>query len=79
MLPFFALNKEKLYGTGTVRTTQKFFDTFGIDVVHKKVEHHLCQFVQTGKMHRDFNKFLRSDKMGIDYDQIHYKFKDPEK
>lgn len=68
---------EQLYGPGTERTLSKFFDTFGIDVVHKKVQHHLCRFVQSGNMHRQFLQFLRPDGMGIDYSKIDYKFVDP--
>jgi hypothetical protein len=69
---------EDLYGLGGVRTPEKFYETFGVDVVNKKTEHHLCRFVEwNGKMHKDFNVFLRSDGMGIDYDKITYRFKDP--
>lgn len=55
----------------------QFYKTFGIDVVNKKTQHHLCSFVQTGNMHRQFTRFLRSDGMGIDYSKIDYEFKDP--
>lgn len=69
---------EELYGLGGVRTPEKFYETFGIDVVKKKTEHHLCRFVDWGgKMHTDFNKFLRPDGMGIDYSKITFRFKDP--
>ena len=71
--------KEQLYGIGTERTVEKFYETFGIDVVHKKVEQHLCKFVRTGKMHNMFLPFLRSNGMGIDYSKIDYKFVDPDK
>lgn len=74
---FLQLKQEQLYGPGTERTLSKFFDTFGIDVVHKKVQHHLCRFVQSGNMHRQFLQFLRPDGMGIDYSKIDYKFVDP--
>jgi len=72
-------SEEDRYGCGKVRTTQKFYDTFGIDVVHKRTEHNLCEFVQTGIMHNDFMKFLRKDGMGIDYNKISYRFKNPMK
>lgn len=69
--------EEKRYGVGKVRDVTQFFDTFGIDVVKKKVQQNLCSFVQGGKMHHQFLKHLRPNGMGIDYSQIDYKFKDP--
>lgn len=64
------------YGLGQVRKPQKFFDTFGIDVVHQTVQHHLCRFV--GKpMMKEFLPALRSNRMGLDYSKIHYQFVDP--
>ena len=71
--------EEKRYGLGGVRAPELFYDIFGIDVVRKKTEHHLCEFVEGGKMHRDFTSHLRPDGMGIDYSQISYRFKDPHK
>lgn len=65
------------YGLGGVRTPERFYDIFGIDVVNKKNEGHLCRFVDTGDMHKKFTKALRKDGMGIDYDKIDYKFIDP--
>ena len=73
----FCGTQEDIYGLGGVRTPEKFYDTFGIDVFNKKTEGHLCRFVDRGGMHRQFTKFLRSDGMGIDYDRITYRFKDP--
>ena len=69
--------EEDVYGLGGVRTPEKFYETFGIDVVHKTTEHHLCKFVQPGTMHRQFSSYLRADGMGINYDSISYRFKDP--
>mmetsp|Transcript_13887 Transcript_13887/g.26153 ORF Transcript_13887/g.26153 Transcript_13887/m.26153 type:complete len:701 (+) Transcript_13887:43-2145(+) len=69
---------EKLYGTGKVRTVQKFLDTFGIDLKEMTVQKHLCRFVDA-PMTKMFTKAMRSDKMGIDYDRITYQFKDPKK
>jgi [Skp1-protein]-hydroxyproline N-acetylglucosaminyltransferase len=64
------------YGLGRVRATDKFFATFGIHVKEQKVEQHLCRFV--GKpMMEVFLPALRSNGMGLDYDKIHYQFKDP--
>eukprot|EP00560_Eucampia_antarctica_P007781 CAMPEP_0197828214 /NCGR_PEP_ID=MMETSP1437-20131217/4848_1 /TAXON_ID=49252 ORGANISM="Eucampia antarctica, Strain CCMP1452" /NCGR_SAMPLE_ID=MMETSP1437 /ASSEMBLY_ACC=CAM_ASM_001096 /LENGTH=611 /DNA_ID=CAMNT_0043429377 /DNA_START=40 /DNA_END=1875 /DNA_ORIENTATION=+ len=71
-------SEEERYGLGGVRTTQKFYETFGIDVVNKVTEHNLCKFVN-GQMHNMFIKHLRSDGMGVDYDKIDYKFKNPDK
>ena len=68
---------EEMYGLGKVRTTHKFFETYGIDVVKKKKEDHLCKFV--GKnMHKIWKQRLRKNGMGIDYDEITYKFLDPD-
>jgi len=69
--------EEEKYGLGGVRTPELFYEMFGVDVVNKKTEQHLCQFVETGQMHHMFNEFLRPDGMGIDYSKISYRFKDP--
>ena len=66
--------EEEKYGLGGVRTPELFYETFGVDVVNKRTEQHLCQFVETGKMHREFNKVLRPDGMGIDYSKISFRF-----
>ncbi len=68
--------EEKKYGLGKVRTVKKFLQTFGINKVTKKVQAHLCRFV--GKpMNKMFLQHLRKDRIGIDYDQISFVFKDP--
>jgi hypothetical protein len=64
------------YGLGNVRQVQQFFDTFGIHVQNQTVEQHLCRFVGRPMMDK-FLPFLRSNGMGIDYDQISYRFVDP--
>jgi len=71
--------EEDRYGLGGVRTPEKFYEIFGIDVHKKTVEGHLCSFVDggNGKMHRMFTKYLKSDGMGIDYSKVDYQFKDP--
>lgn len=70
---------EDIYGLGSVRTPEKFYELFGIDVVKKTVEGHLCTFVSDGaKMHKLFTPHLRKDGMGIDYTNIDYRFKDPD-
>ena len=66
-----------LYSLGHVRTTQKFFKTFGIHVEEKTVEHHLCQFVGSESMVQVFMPALRKNRMGVDYDKIDYEFVDP--
>ena len=64
------------YGLGNVRSPDKFFNTFGIHTDSQTVEHHLCSFV--GKpMMKEFLPALRPNRMGLDYDKIHYQFKDP--
>ncbi len=68
--------EEKKYGLGQVRTVKKFLQTFGINIVKKKVQAHLCRFV--GKpMNKIFLQHRREDRMGIDYDRISFVFKDP--
>lgn len=71
--------EEDKYGLGGVRTPELFYETFGIDVVKKTTEHHLCRFVESGNMHKQFTRVLRPDGMGIDYSKIAYRFKDPMK
>lgn len=69
---------EMKYGLGKVRTTKKFFDTFGIHTETQTVEHNLCSFV--GKpMMAVFHPHLRADRMGINYDEIDFEYKDASK
>ena len=70
-------DEEELYGLGKARTTQKFFDSFGIDTTDKNVKTHLCQLVGRN-MHTIWKQHLRKNRMGIDYDAIEYKCQDPE-
>lgn len=66
------------YGLGGVRTPEKFYRIFGIDVVKKKTQGHLCEFVMNGAhMHKMFTPKMRSDGMGIDYSQIEFEWVDP--
>lgn len=70
---------ETVYGLGGVRTPEKFYDTFGIDVFNKKLQHHLCKWVNGPAelgMHKEFTPYLRKDGMGIDYDLIEFEFVD---
>ena len=69
-------NEEK-YGLGKARKTQRFFDVFGIHTDTQTVEGHLCRFVGRPMM-KVFLPALRSNRMGIDYDKIDYRFKDPD-
>jgi hypothetical protein len=69
---------EDIYGLGGVRTPEQFYNIFGIDVVEKTTEGHLCKFVAEGRMHKEFTPFLRKDGMGIDYSQIHGAWVDPD-
>ena len=68
--------EEQKYGIGKVRDLQTFFDTFGIHTKNQTVEQHLCRFVGK-KMQNEFKPHLRSDRMGINYDTISFRFKDP--
>jgi hypothetical protein len=63
-----------------VRSPEQFYETFGIDVVNKNTQGHLCQFVSEGegRMHKEFAPHLRQDGMGIDYSNIHTKWVDPD-
>jgi len=69
---------ESKYGLGRVRSTKKFFETFGIHTDTQTIEDGLCTFV--GKpMMQEIGGHLRSDTMGINYDEITYRFVDPKK
>jgi hypothetical protein len=70
--------EEDRYGLGGVRKPEKFYELFGIDVVKKETQGHLCQFVDTnGRMHKEFSPLLRSDGMGIDLSKVHFHWIDP--
>ena len=70
--------EEDVYGIGAVRTPEKFYEMFGIDVEKKTIEGHLCSFVhEGGRMHNMLVPKLRPDGMGIDYSDVTYRFKDP--
>jgi hypothetical protein len=64
----------ELFGIGQVRDLGKFFMSFGVHVRERITERKLCDFVGTGRMHRMFHAFLRGDGMGVDYNQIHFRF-----
>lgn len=69
--------EEESYGIGGVRTPESFFRFLGIDVMNRKMEGHLCQFVTSGRMHSMLMPHLRDDGMGIDYSGINFSWKDP--
>lgn len=70
----FFRGKEEFYGIGKVRSLSKFYETLGIDVLNRKMPRNLCEFVNSGEMHRTFYQGLKPDGMGIDYNKIDYKF-----
>ena len=70
---------KELYTLGRVRTTTKFFKTFGIHVAEETVEPHLCRFVKGREMMEKFRPALRENGMGLDYDKIDFEFVDPDK
>jgi hypothetical protein len=66
------------YGLGGVRTPEQFYEMFGIDVVKKTTQGHLCKFVaDDAQMHKDWFPLLRDDGMGIDYTSVKFRWVDP--
>ena len=63
------------YGLGKIRTTDTFFQTFGIHIQEQRIEQHLCRFVGKPMMNQ-FLPALRSNGMGLDYGRIHFKYVD---
>lgn len=57
------------YGLGKVRELSLFYKLFLIDA-QTRTATQLCPFVKSGIMHRNFQKFLRSDRLGIDYSRL---------
>lgn len=53
----------------SVRDLSMFYKLFLIDPLERKATQ-LCPFVRSGKMHRDFHKYLRPDGRGIDYSKL---------
>ena len=49
-----------------VRKLSLFYKLFLIDPELRKAQQ-LCPFVTTGTMHNEFQKYLRPDRLGIDY------------
>ena len=54
------------YGLGKVRPLDLFYKIFAINV-KDRVAVQLCPFVKTGIMHKEFQKYLRPNGLGIDY------------
>ena len=61
--------EENVYGIGKVRSLDLFYKLFLIDRQARKTTQ-ICPFVRSGKMHRDFQKHLRPDGLGIDYSKL---------
>ena len=57
------------YGIGNVRSVDLFYKLFLIDVQARKATQ-LCPFVKSGKMHNNFQRYLRPDGRGIDYSNL---------
>ncbi|KAI2505645.1 glycosyltransferase [Fragilaria crotonensis] len=64
----------ELFGLGQARPLSKFFTAFGVHPAEHITEHKLCNFVTNGRMHELFQKHLRDDGMGLNYDLIHFRF-----
>ena len=54
------------YGLGKVRSLDLFYKVFSINVKERTAVQ-LCPFVKTGIMHKNFQKYLRPNGLGIDY------------
>lgn len=65
----------KKYGIGNARSVDLFYDLYGIDRASETVAKGLCLFA--GKnMHYVYLQHLRDNRMGIDYTNMTYRFKD---
>jgi len=69
---------EQMYGLGNERSAELFLDVFGMHINNMTVEHNLCSFVGK-KMQRTFVPKLRKDGMGLNYDNIKFRYRNPEK
>eukprot|EP00615_Pteridomonas_danica_P011484 CAMPEP_0114328568 /NCGR_PEP_ID=MMETSP0101-20121206/492_1 /TAXON_ID=38822 ORGANISM="Pteridomonas danica, Strain PT" /NCGR_SAMPLE_ID=MMETSP0101 /ASSEMBLY_ACC=CAM_ASM_000211 /LENGTH=150 /DNA_ID=CAMNT_0001457931 /DNA_START=458 /DNA_END=910 /DNA_ORIENTATION=+ len=59
-----------MYGLGTKRKADDFYDIFGIDRTEHKITKKLCDWSTSGRMHRQLTPFIRSNGKGIDYDRV---------
>lgn len=57
------------YGVGKERSVELFYKLFLIDT-KLRTSAQLCPFVRPGRMHVEFQKYLRKDGMGIDYSYL---------
>lgn len=57
------------YGLGNERSVELFYKLFLIDTKSRSSVQ-LCPFVRPGHMHKEFQKYLRSNGMGIDYSKL---------
>jgi len=57
------------YGVGNVRSVELFYKLFLIDTKNRQSVQ-LCPFVKNGGMHKEFQKYLRKDGLGIDYSHL---------
>ena len=70
--------EEKEYGLGKVRPKEQFYRLYGIHTETKTVEDNLCSFV--GKpMMAMFKPHLRENRMGIDFSDVLFEYKDKRK
>lgn len=67
---------EHFYGLGNARPKEKFFQLYGIHTDTKMVEDHLCTYVGKPMMQK-FKPYLRADRMGIDFTDLDFEWKDP--
>jgi hypothetical protein len=65
---------DELFGVGQSRPIAKFHSSFGIHVRERITERKLCNFVSGGRMHKMFHEHMREDGMGLNYDQINFRF-----
>eukprot|EP00536_Pseudo-nitzschia_multiseries_P016117 jgi/Psemu1/220210/e_gw1.1021.25.1 len=66
--------EEKEYGLGKVRPKEQFYKLYGIHTDTQTVEDNLCRFV--GKpMQSMFKPFLRKNRMGIDFSNVGFEYK----
>jgi hypothetical protein len=61
--------EEEKYGLGKVRKLEEFYRLFLIDAKERKATQ-LCPFVRSGKMHREFQQYLKPDGRGVDYSKL---------
>jgi hypothetical protein len=59
-----------LYGLGTERPVEWYYYLFGIDCVHEKRTKDICPAVYSAQMHKENTKYLRQNRLGIDYSQL---------